>query len=107
MRIAFLTHSNLYDSKRYFTQCLAKALERAGVETKILDDSSIEFKEELMKIACNPSLTDFTASFNSQTPTSEGKFLCDFTGIPHIFLMLILFTILVRPFNASICLSPV
>lgn len=88
MRIAFLTYTNLYDTKRYFGNHLAKALKKKGVEVQILDGNAKEFDDELFKIACNPHLIDFTCSFNSQTPTDEGQFLSDLICVPHIFFNL-------------------
>jgi spore maturation protein CgeB len=85
MRITVLTHNNLYESKRYFGKMFAEALVRAGHEINVVDGDSIESQEKEFKKACNPALTDFTCSFNSQIPTDDGKFICDFTGVPHVF----------------------
>lgn len=88
MQIALLTHTNLYESKRYFASMLAKALERAEVKFDLIDGSTIESQQREFTKASNPALTDFTCSFNSQIPSDDGRFICDLTGVPHIFFNL-------------------
>lgn len=82
-KICLLTNYNLYESKRYFTQKLAEALQRKGIETKIIDArESILGADEISAI--QKFSPDITASFNSLDPIGERRFLWDFLEIPHI-----------------------
>lgn len=82
-KVCLLTNYNLYESKRYFTQKLAEALHRQGIETKIIDArESILGADEISAI--QHFAPDITASFNSLDPIGEKRFLWDFLEIPHI-----------------------
>ena len=84
MHIAILTNYNLYESKRYFCVKLAAALNRRGIETSLIDRQTIQQQQDEFIRSCNPRETQFTCSFNSFLPSKEGKFLADYTGVPHI-----------------------
>lgn len=81
-RICLLTNYNSYESKRYFTEKFAEALERKGIQTFCIDtQTSCLDTEALLSIArFNP---DLTCSFNSIHRLSEDSFLCDYLQIPH------------------------
>lgn len=82
-KVCLLTNYNLYESKRYFTQKLSEALQRRGIETKIIDArESILGADEINLI--KRFSPDITASFNSLDPIGENRFLWDFLEIPHI-----------------------
>jgi len=81
-KIGLLVCHNQYESKRYFTQKFAEALQRAGIETVILSwphgpvpDSILEQIKLL-----NP---DLTCSFNQPGPLPDGRYFWDLTEIPH------------------------
>src|SRR5437870_3024172 len=84
MHVAILTNYNLYESKRYFCIKLAEAFNRLGIETTIIDYQTLEQQESDFIRACKPQETAFTCSFNSIKPSDEGKFIADYTGVPHI-----------------------
>lgn len=82
-KVCLLTNYNLYESKRYFTQKLAEALQRQQIETKIIDArESILGADEINSI--QKFAPNITASFNSLDPIGENRFLWDFLEIPHI-----------------------
>lgn len=85
-RICFLVNYNLYESKRHFTQKLADALTRKGVETKIIDlqegPLNLDIVTEIQYFT-----PDLTCSFNSFVPDSNGRFLWDLLQIPHLAIL--------------------
>lgn len=85
-KICLLTNYNLYETKRYFTKKLSEALQRHGVETKIIDASQTALNRETVDQirSFSPNLT---CSFNSFEPISKGKYLWDFLNIPHLSLL--------------------
>lgn len=84
MHIAIFSNYNLYESKRYFSAKLAEALNRYGIETSLIDYQRIQQQRDEILRSSNPQETLFTCSFNSLIPTSDGKFITDFTGVPHV-----------------------
>lgn len=86
-KVCFLVNYNQYESKRHFTEKLAEALNRANVETKIVDVDESTVGSTLIDeiIEYTP---DFTASFNSFTPLPDNTYLWDYTEIPHLSLLL-------------------
>lgn len=84
MHIAILSNYNLYQSKRYFSTKLAEAFNRIGIETSIIDFRIVQQQQKEFNRACNPKETKFTCSFNSIVPSDEGKYLADYTGVPHV-----------------------
>lgn len=85
-RVGILVNYNLYESKRYFTQKLAEALNRKGIETKIVD-----VQEKALEADVGAELAnfhpDFTCSFNSLDKV-QNKFLWDVLQIPHLSILL-------------------
>src|SRR5262245_44170696 len=82
-RVCILTSYNLYESKRYFSEKLAEALQRQGIEVKVIDTLgrtkvSQEFFESIRSFAPN-----FTCSFNSSVPFF-GRFFWEPMQIPHL-----------------------
>jgi len=82
-KICLLTNFNLYESKRYFTQKLAEAMERHGLEIKIIDARQGVLGADTISAIRNFS-PDFTCSFNTLDPIGERRFLWDFLAIPHL-----------------------
>lgn len=82
-KICLITNFNLYESKRYFTEKLAEALRRHGVETKIIDVRQQILGAEIIQ-AIKQFSPDFTCSFNSFVPMDDGQYVWDFLKIPHI-----------------------
>lgn len=82
-KICLLTNYNLYESKRYFTEKLAEALERKNIKTKIIDAREGTLGADIIG-AIQRFAPDITASFNSLDPIAEKKYLCDFLETPHI-----------------------
>lgn len=99
-KICLIVNYNLYESKRHFTQKLAEAMHRQGIETMIIDMEEKSLKAETGKQIQNFH-PDITCSFNSILPISQGKFLWDIIQIPHL-------SILVDPalYSANLATSP-
>jgi spore maturation protein CgeB len=85
-KVCFLVNYNLYESKRYFTQKLAEAMNRKGIETRIIDVQEQALSGEIITSIKRYS-PDITLSFNSLLPVSETKFLWDFLEIPHLAIL--------------------
>lgn len=81
-----LVNTNQYDSKIYFTNQLAKAMRRAGIETVVIDIKRKWDKELLLKIKLFDP--DFTCSFNSFFKTQLNMCPWDISGIPHLMMLL-------------------
>lgn len=81
-RICMIVNTNAYETKRYYAKCFSKALERAGISVSLLDMTGQNFEMEHFRHIqdFNPQLT---CSFNSILALSSGKFLWDYTKIPH------------------------
>lgn len=86
-KVCFLVNYNQYESKRYFTEKFAEAMERHGVKTKTLDVQETKIHERVIDDikAYGP---DFTASFNSFLPFPDNTYLWDLTKIPHLSMLL-------------------
>lgn len=82
-KVCLITNFNLYESKRYFTEKLAEAMQRQGIETKIIDVRQGVLGSETMQ-TIRKFAPDFTCSFNSFEPIGEGRYLWDFLEIPHL-----------------------
>lgn len=99
-RICFLSNYNLYESKRYFTEHFAAALQRAGIQTIIIDVKQQTLDKEMIAsiLKFKPQLT---CSFNSILPISGEFFLWDYLKLPH-------WAILVDPlvYNLDLMKSP-
>lgn len=77
----FAPLGNQYGVIDYFTQEFSKALDKQGVETKIIKadrENPRAFLEEILTIK-----PDCTLSFNGLLPDAQGRFLCDMLNIPH------------------------
>lgn len=82
-RVCLIVNYNLYESKRHFTEKLAEAMRRKGLETMILDVNERPLElNDVKKI--KEFAPDFTCSFNSLAPMNEYEYLWDFLGIPHV-----------------------
>lgn len=71
-----------YGAMHFFTESLAKAFSRQGVECRILRaqrDKPAEFIDNLLD-----DRPDCTLSFNGLLPDEEGRFLADMLKIPHV-----------------------
>lgn len=80
-KITLFTYYNQYESKRYFTECFAKSLERLGVEVQIIDPKGGLVTAELLH-SIQKFSPDFLFSFNATIPDKSGKFLSDYLQIP-------------------------
>jgi len=85
-RICFIVNYNLYESKRHFALKFSEALERKGVETKIIDveEGALESDTVASILRFKP---DITCSFNTINPISEKQFLWDYIQTPHWFIV--------------------
>jgi len=88
-KICLLSCHNLYDSKRYFTQKFAEALNRQGVETLILSWTNRALPDELVS-QIQEYKPDLSCSFHPLPPQSNGQNFWDTLKLPH-------WTILVDP----------
>ncbi len=96
-KICLIVNYNLYESKRHFTQQLAQAMQRQGIETLIIDVRETVIGADTLQ-AIQAFKPDLTCSFNSLLPLENDKFLWDLLGIPH-------WSILVDPALYSIHLT--
>lgn len=74
---------NLYESKRHFTQKFSEALNRKGIETRIIDTQERPLGAEDLN-AIRRFGPDLTCSFNTLLPLSDKRFLWDFLKVPHL-----------------------
>lgn len=81
-KVCLLVNYNLYESKRYFTRKLAEAMNRKGIETRIIDVNEASLSGDTIA-SIRRYAPDMTCSFNSLLPLSETKYLWDFLAIPH------------------------
>lgn len=85
-RVCLIVNYNLYESKRVFSQGLASALQRLGVEVLIID-----VKQEGLNAARIEELKafdpDLMASFNSFAPDKSGKYIWDYLQIPTLSML--------------------
>lgn len=82
-KICLLTNFNGYESKRYFTAKLAEAMQRHGIETKIIDAQQVVLGPQTIQ-SIRKFSPDFTCSFNSFDPMDEKHYLWDYLKIPHL-----------------------
>ena len=80
-KVCLITNFNLYESKRYFTEKLAEAMERHGIETKIIDVRLGVLGSETIQ-SIRHFAPDFTCSFNSFEPIGEGRVPLGFSENP-------------------------
>lgn len=85
-KVSFIVNYNLYESKRHFTRKLSEAMNRKGIETRIIDVQESALSAEAIASLRRYS-PDITCSFNSLLPVSESKFLWDFLEIPHLAIL--------------------
>jgi len=85
-KVCFLVNYNLYESKRHFTVKLCEALNRAGVETDIIDVKESQLKSTSIQ-RIHSFQPDFTASFNSFEPLEGKQYMWDFLEIPHLSML--------------------
>ena len=87
-KVCLMVNFNMYESKRYFTEKLAQAMERAGLETKIVDAHQAVLRSETIQEIRNFA-PDVTCSFNSFEPMDhkEQRYIWDFLKILHISFM--------------------
>src|ERR1700722_3646370 len=85
-KVCFLVNYNLYESKRYFTQKLAEAMERKGIDTEIIDVQEQILGGHTMALI-KKYCPIFPISFNTLLPTDETKFLWDLLKIPHLAIL--------------------
>ena len=81
-RVCLIVNYNLYESKRYFTAKFAEAMQRKGIETRIIDVNEQSLGPEMIS-SLRRYAPDLTCSFNTLLPVSEDKFLWDFLETPH------------------------
>lgn len=82
-KIALIVNYNLYETKRHFTEKLAEAFNREGVETQIFDDEKYKRKAQILDDIQLFS-ADLTCSFNSILPLPDGRLLWDWLVTPHL-----------------------
>lgn len=88
-KICLLSCHNLYESKRYFSQKLSEAFQRAGVEAPILSWSHGPVPAEVIQ-QIEELKPDLTCSFHQLPPQNNTRYFWDETKRPH-------WTILVDP----------
>lgn len=85
-KISLITNYNLYESKRHFTLKLSDALNRRGIETRIIDAQESVLNSNTIN-AIKKFNPDLTLSFNTLLPISEDRFLWDFLETPHLAVL--------------------
>lgn len=86
-KICLLVCYNLYSSKFYFTEKLAEALRRLGVDVKILEWANGPVPENILK-AIRKEKPTITASFNQPAPLNDKSYFFENLQIPHLTLLL-------------------
>lgn len=86
-KICLIVNYNMYESKRYFTQKFAEALERRGIQTRIIDVAESQLSAASIGDIVRFS-PDLTCSFNTLLPTSENRHLWDLLETPHWSILL-------------------
>lgn len=85
-RVFLLVSYNLYGTKRYFTEKLAEAFQRKGIETAIKDSQKGWKIEDLPKL-WKKGLPDFTCSFNRVQFLMNGGNLGYNIQAPHLSMI--------------------
>jgi len=82
----FAPPENSYKVLHYITEMIAEALVEQGVKTRLFDSriASDPMKFTGMVLADRP---DCTLSIDGLLPDSQGNFLCDILGIPHVAIL--------------------
>lgn len=86
-KICLLVCNNLYSSKFYFTEKLAEALRRQGIEIKVLQWPSGPVPAEILSIIAKEKPM-ITASFNQPAPLSDKSYFFENLQIFHLTLLL-------------------
>jgi hypothetical protein len=81
----FMPPPSEYGLLDYLTKGLNQALNKAGVESRILVADRKDPKPFLESLFSKPA--DCTLSFNGLLPDEEGRFFCDLIKIPHVALL--------------------
>lgn len=86
-KICLIVNYNMYESKRYFTERFAEALERKEITTRIIDVNEGPLSADIIGsiVRFGP---DLTCSFNTLMPTGENRFLWDVLQTPHWSILL-------------------
>jgi len=84
MKIDFLVADNQYDSTLTFAKGFVKALERQGVEARIIWAGEYQFSKALYEISANSP--DLTCSFSDITGW-DGQNLGELLQIPHLSIL--------------------
>lgn len=83
MKICLVTFYNQYQSKRYFCDRLAEALNKIGVQTLLIDPQGGLISDELQS-QIQAFFPDFIFSFNSSVPDERGKYFWDYLDFPYL-----------------------
>lgn len=83
MKICLVTFFNQYESKRTFSDCLAEALKKIGVETLLVDPQGGMISEQI-QTQINSFRPDFLMSFNSSLADEKGKYYWDYLDVPYL-----------------------
>lgn len=86
-KICLIVCYNLYSSKLYFTDKLAQALRRQGIEVKVLQWPSGPVPDYVLE-AIKKEKPSLTASFNQPAPLPDKSYFFEKLQIPHLTLLL-------------------
>lgn len=86
-KICLLVCQNLYSSKLHFTEQLGKALQRLGVEVKVLRWPFGPVPENIIQ-SIREEKPDLTASFNQPAPLSDKSYFFEHLPVPHLTMLL-------------------
>lgn len=87
MKICLIVCHNLYSSKRYFTDKLAEAFRRSGIEVKVIQWPSGPVPDYVLD-TIRREKPNFTASFNQPAPLKDKSYFFENLKIPHLTLLL-------------------
>lgn len=83
-RVCLLTNYSIYNILRHFTEKLAEAMRRQGLDVRIIDANEKALDAEMIASIARFA-PDFTCSFSSiRTVDKEGRYFWDYTQIPHV-----------------------
>ncbi len=86
-KICLIVCNNLYSSKLYFTNKLAEALRRRGLDVKVFQWSNGPVPEHIME-SIRKEKPHLTASFNQPAPLNDKSYFFEKLEIPHLTLLL-------------------
>lgn len=84
-KVVLFAKYNWYETNKYNIQKLAQAMQRNGIDVKVMDYDTFSVQGSLKELI--DFGTELTVSFNSTKPMREGYYWWDSVRIPHLFIL--------------------